>query len=188
MVLNNIAQMFSIWFPVDFFLPEVVEQWEPYIKRLKLPYMTLTDFMNAQIQGVSYPSIDIGSSEQQQGQFPIQYTVGKEMEPLLNKDFTITFKLTESYLTYWILFDQTRWFLEYTKRLSNNTLLFMEDINITFLNDAGFSMVNYKYKQIIPKSLGNFNLSYASQLAQYTTIDWGLHYNRMDVSFDAAQF
>ena len=47
-------------------------------------------------------------------------------------------------------------------------------------------MVNYKYKQIIPKSLGNFTLSYASQLAQYTTIDWGLHYNRMDVEFEGA--
>ena len=89
--------MFTLWFPDGFFYPEVVNKWEPVIKRLKLPYQNLTDFMNSQILSVSYPSIDIGSSSQQQGQYEIQYTIGKELEPILTKDFNITFRLTEGY-------------------------------------------------------------------------------------------
>lgn len=181
MVLNNKAQMFSVWFPTDFFYPEVVEKWTPYIQRMKLPYMSLTDFMNAQIQQVSYPSIDIGSNIQQQGQYEIEYTSGKELEPLISKDFTITFKLTESYLTYWVIFDQVYWYLEYVKKYPKKCRVFMEDINISFLSDAGLSLINFCYTHVIPKSVGQFTLSYAAQAAQYTTFDWGLHYNRLRI-------
>lgn len=180
MILNNKSQMFTLWFPDGFFYPEVVNKWEPVIKRLKLPYQNLTDFMNSQILSVSYPSIDIGSSSQQQGQYEIQYTIGKELEPILTKDFNITFRLTEGYYTYFILFEQVKWFLTYRDHFSKYRV-YMQDFNITFLDDGGFSIVNYRYKHLIPKSLGSFNLSYAAQLAQFNTFEWGLHYNRMDM-------
>jgi len=184
MVLNNKAQMFSVWFPQDFFFPEVTEKWEKYIKHSKLPYDNVTDFMNAQIQKITYPEIDIPSTNQQQGQYDIEYTAGKELEPLLSKDFTITFKLTESYYTYWIIFDQVKTYLEYDMKFRDKQKVFMDDINLSFLSDAGLSLVNFRYRYIIPKGLGSFELSYAAQLAQYKTFDWRLHYNRMDIDIE----
>ena len=86
MILNNKAQMFSLWFPEDFFYPEVIERWSPIIQSMKLPFQSVTDFMNSQIQQVSYPGVDIGTSSQEQGQFPIEYSIGKELEPILSKD------------------------------------------------------------------------------------------------------
>ena len=180
MVLNNKPQMFSVWFPEGFFFKEVTDKWTVHIQKMKLPYNTVTDFMNAQIQKITYPTIDIGSSTQQQGQFSIEYTIGKELEPILSKDFSITFKLTESYITYWIVFDQVRWYLEYIKKTKGKSV-FMDDINLSFLNDAGLTLLNFKYRYIIPKSVGQFDLSYTSQLARYASFDWGLHYNRMDI-------
>ena len=180
MILNNKAQMFSLWFPEDFFYPEVIKRWSPIIQSMKLPFQSVTDFMNSQIQQVSYPGVDIGTSSQEQGQFPIEYSIGKELEPILNKDFTVTFRLTEGYYTYFILLDQVKYFLQYREHFSQHRV-FMSNFNITFLNDAGFSIVNYKYKYIVPRSLGNFTLSYAAQMAQYNTITWDLHYNRMDM-------
>lgn len=181
MILNNKSQMFSVWFPEDFFYPEVTKRWDPIIQNMKLPYQSTTDFMNSQIQQVSYPPIDIGSAQQEQGQFPIEYTIGKELEPILNKNFTITFRLTEGYYTYFVLLDQIRYFLEYSEKFAKHKV-FLPNFNITFLNDAGFAIVNYKYKYIIPKGLGNFTLSYAAQLAQYNTITWDLTYNRMEMT------
>lgn len=179
MVLNNKAQMFSVWFPYGFFYKEVEKQWTPYVQRMKIPYQSVTDFMNAQIQTITYPSIDIGSSTQQQGQYPIEYTIGKELEPIINKDFTITFKLTESYLTYWILYTQVFWYLEYLKM--STIPIFMDTINLSFLDNSGLALTNFKYRYIIPKGLGEFQLSYAAQAATYNTISWNLHYNRMDI-------
>jgi len=181
MILNNKSQMFSIWFPIDFFYGEVIEQWTPFVEKMKLPYMSLTDFMNSQIQKVNFPSIDIGESNQQQGQFDIGYTVGKEMEPLLNKTLTITMKLTESYLTYWIFYSQIHYFLEYKNKYGENRV-FMNNVHLSFLNDAGFSLVDCTYKYLVPTSLGTFDLSYAAQLASYTTFDISFRYNRFDIT------
>ena len=75
MVLNNKAQMFSVWFPSDFFYKEVEEKWTPFVEKMKLPYTNLVDFMNMQIEQISYPSIDIGSAKQQQGQFQLPRSV-----------------------------------------------------------------------------------------------------------------
>lgn len=179
MILNNKAQMFSVWFPPGFFYKEVVDKWLPYIQKMKLPYNTIEDFMNSQIQQVTYPSIDIGTSDQGQGQYLISYTTGKELEPIIDKNLTITFKLTESYLTYWIIYYQVYWYLEYIKE--SKTQCFMNTINLSFLNDAGLSLVNFHYKYIIPVSIGNFNLSYASQVAAYNTFTWNIKYNRFDI-------
>ena len=104
--------MFSVWFPSDFFYKEVEEKWTPFVEKMKLPYTNLVDFMNMQIEQISYPSIDIGSAKQQQGQFEIEYTSAKELEAIVPKDFTITMKLTESYLSYFIMYDQIKWYLE----------------------------------------------------------------------------
>ena len=49
MILNNKSQMFSVWFPEDFFYPEVIKRWDPIIQNMKLPYQSTTDFMNSQI-------------------------------------------------------------------------------------------------------------------------------------------
>ncbi len=44
MILNAKANMFTIWFPSNFFYPSIVSKWEPVVKRLKLPYQTIEDF------------------------------------------------------------------------------------------------------------------------------------------------
>lgn len=184
MVLNNKAQMFSVWFPMDFFYPEVTEKWTKYIQRSKLPYTNLTDFMNAQIQSVTYPSINIESATQQQGQYEIHYTTGKELEPILTKDLTITFKLTESYITYFVIYDQVFWFLEYKKKYPKKKRIFMDDLYLSFLSDAGLSLITFQYKYLVPTNVSQFNLSYASQVSQFTTFDFGLHYNRMVMNLE----
>ena len=180
MVLNNKAQMFSVWFPSDFFYQEVTEKWTPFVEKMKLPYTNVVDFMNAQIESISYPSIEIGSAKQQQGQFEIEYTSAKELEAIVPKDFTLTMKLTESYLSYFIMYDQIKWYLEYRKKYTGH-VVFMNDINLSFLSESGLGLVNFVYRYVIPKTLGEINLSYAAQAVTNNTFTIGLHYNRMDI-------
>ena len=48
---------------------------------MKLPYETLDDFMNQQIQQVTFPSTNLELATQQRGQYEIAYATGKELEP-----------------------------------------------------------------------------------------------------------
>ena len=81
MVLNNKPQMFTVFFPSNFFYPEVNKKWELIIEKMRLPYQSIDDFMNAQIQSVTFPSLNLDTSQQQRGQYDVVYTTGKELEP-----------------------------------------------------------------------------------------------------------
>ena len=106
MILNNLSNQFVISLQKGFFYPEIVKKWSPIVKRLKLPYESLEDFINACTQSISFPSVELPSVDQQQQQFKIAYRGGKELEAVLDKNLTLTFKLSEGFISYWILFEQ----------------------------------------------------------------------------------
>ena len=183
-VLNNKPQMFTIEFPSNFWYKEVKKMWEPMVKRMKLPYDTLDDFMNQQIQQVTFPSTNLELATQQRGQYEIAYATGKELEPSIGKTLNITFKLTESYLSYWVIWHQVDSYLHY----ANDGLgrekapIYMEPITIGFLTDAGLELIKFRFEQIIPTNIGELNLSYAATVASYNTFSWSLRFNYFDIS------
>ena len=117
MVLNNLPQMFSFYFPSNFWYDEVVQTWTPMVQRMRLPYESVADFMNDQVQGVVFPAMNLDLSTQQRGQYEVAYYGGKELEPLIDKNLKLTMKLTESYLSYWIFWHQMDVFLHYVNYL-----------------------------------------------------------------------
>ena len=177
MVLNNKPQMFVVSFPSNFFYPEVKERWAPIVERMRLPYQSVDDFMNAQIQTVTFPSLQMPLATQQRGQYEVGYYGGKELEVLIGKDLNITFKLTESYLSYWIMWDQLDVYLHYVNDYRDKKPCWMEPIQLSFLSDAGFELVQFTFREITPTSLSEINLSYDAQIAAYNTFTLGLHYN-----------
>lgn len=189
MVLNNKPQMFSIYFPSNFFYPEVKRKWEPIIERMKLPYQSIDDFMNSQIQSVTFPSITMETSQQQRGQYEVVYPGGKELEPIMSKDLSITFKLTESYISYFIMWDQIDMYLHYANMSNDITeyiggekkACWMEPLQLSFLTDQGFELTKFVFSEITPTSLSELNLSYAAQAAAYNTFSVGLHFNVFDI-------
>ena len=176
MILNNLSNQFVVRFPKGFFYSEIRNKWNPVIERLKLPYMNLEDFINACVQSISFPSVELNNVEQQQSQYPIQYRPGKELEPLLDKNLTITFKLTESFLSYWVLFDQIEYFLNYQE-----TVPFWPPMYVSFLDHKGFELVVFSYEMIVPVNLSQFEVSYAQSAAQFNTFTMGIRYNRYNI-------
>ena len=173
MVLNNKPQMFSVWFDSMYFYPEIEAKYKDIIDKMKLPYLSVTDFMNAQLQTITFPGISIDTANQQQKQYQISYAPGKELDAIINKTITLEFKLTESYLSYWILYDQIEMYLKYNNKIP----CYWDPINLTFLNDAGYELRTMQFSQIVPTSLSELQLSYKSQVASYNTISLTFSYN-----------
>ncbi|HPI81807.1 MAG TPA: hypothetical protein PK122_01040 [Candidatus Paceibacterota bacterium] len=176
MILNSLNNQFVVQFPKGFFYPEIVAKWEPVVQRLKLPYQTMEDFINATVQSVTFPSVELPPVEQGQGQFKIQYRPGKELEPLLEKNLTVTFKLSEGFISYWILFEQVESFIEYRESLP-----FWPPMYVSFLDHKGFELVAFSFEKIIPLSLSQFEISYAQTAAEFNTFNMTLRYNRYNI-------
>lgn len=173
MILNSLNNQFIVQFPSGFFYTDIVKKWTPVVKRMKLPYETLEDFINATVQSITFPAVELPPVEQGQSQFRIQYRPGKELEPLIDKNLTITFKLSEGFISYWILFEQIEKFMEY-----GDTVPFWPPMYVSFLDHRGFELVAFSYEKIIPLNLSQFEISYAQTAAEFNTFSMGLRYNR----------
>ena len=176
MILNALNNNFVIWFPQNFFYPEVEQKWAPVVKRLKLPYETLEDFINASIQKISFPNINLANPTQQQIQYAIKYRTGKEVEAAFNKEMTVTFKLAEGFISYWMLFEQIELFLFY-----KDTQPFWPPLYVSFLDHHGFELVAFSFEKIIPEGLSELDISYATTAADFNTFNIQLRFNRFNI-------
>jgi len=176
MLLNSINSQFVVLFPQNFFYPEIKKKWNPVVKRLKLPYETIEDYINASVQTISFPSVELPNVDQGQGQFMITYRGGKELEPILDKNLTITFKLSEGFISYWILFEQIEMFREYAP-----TVPFWPPMYVSFLDHQGFELIAFTFEKIVPTNLSQLDISYAKTVAEFTTFSLGIKYNRYKI-------
>lgn len=177
MLLNALNNQFVVQLQKNFFYPEIHQKWEPVVKRLKLPYENLEDFMNSSIQSISFPSLNLDLVEQQQQHFRIAYRPGKELEPLFDKNLTITFKLSEGFITYWILFEQIEKFV----KIYETNKPFWDPMYVSFLDHHGFELVVFSFEKIVPLSLSQFDISYATTAAEFNTFTLSLRYNRFKI-------
>jgi len=177
LILNALSNQFLVKFQSSFFYPEIHDRWTPIIKRLKLPYENLEDFMNAAIQSLNFPAIDLPFIEQPQQQFKIAYRPGKELEPLFDKNLTLTFKLSEGFITYWILFEQIELFVQVFQVKKP----FWDPMYVSFLDHHGFELVAFTFEKIIPTAMSQFDISYATTAAEFNTFTLNLRYNRFKI-------
>lgn len=160
--------------------PEVNEHWLPVVKRMHLPYWTVEDFMNAQIQSISFPGINAPSVTQGLFQYEIHKRNGKELQHLFPKEpINITFKLTESYISYFILREQFDLYLRYV----DVQALYWSPITISLLDDAGMETINFRFEQITPTNLSELELTYAARLGTYNTFTLGFMYNYFSINY-----
>jgi hypothetical protein len=88
----------------------------------------------------------------------------------------VTFKLSEGFISYWILFEQIERFVEY-----GDSVPFWPPMYVSFLDHKGFELVAFSFEKIIPTSLSQFDISYAQTAAEFNTFTMGLRYNRYNI-------
>ena len=182
MLLNPLSQNYVIWFPANFFYNEVVTLWKPVFKRKFLPYLTIEDMFNAQITQISFPSISVSNVTQGLQNYQITKRSGKQLDHSMSKDITLTIKLSESYMTYFIARQQMDLYFQYGHGHGIKNL-YMSPLNVTILDEGGFENITYTYYQLTPQSLSDFDLSYSAKLGNFTTFTWGFKYNYFDIYY-----
>ena len=143
-----------------------------------LPYLTLEDFFNSQITQISFPSINTQTVNQRNQNYPLTKRGGLQLDQSMEKTLTLTIKLSQSYITYFMVRQQ---FEEYLKFVEGLKELYMPPISVTILDDDGFETVTYSYNQLTPTGLSDFDLSYAARPGSFNTFTWTFSYNYFDI-------
>lgn len=182
MLLNPLSQNCVIWFPANFFYNEVVKLWKPVFKRKFLPYLTIEDMFNAQITQISFPSVSVSNPNQQLQNYQITKRQGKQLDQTMSKNISLTIKLSESYMTYFIARQQMDLYFKYGQGTGIKNL-YMPPLNVTILDEGGFENITYTYYQLTPQSLSDFDLSYSAKPGNFSTFTWGFQYNYFDIYY-----
>ena len=181
MLINARQNSFFFQFPKGFFDKSLEDKYLSYVKRMPIPYETLRDFMNSTIQQITFPSFQaIDRVEQTRpGGFKQTYKSATNIQNLLRREFTITFKLGEGFINYWIMYDAMVKFLDF-----NNTEEYLPDMNLRLLDNEGTVMTTLNFQQSIYTSLSEVQLNYSSTTPQFSTFQVGFKANYIETKLE----
>jgi hypothetical protein len=180
MILNARNNGFVVLFPPDFFHESIKEKYKKYYQSLIMPYDTIEDFMSSTIQQIEFPGWNMETANQtrtlgkQQG-----YKDSKPIEDLFQRDFTITFKMTDAFLNYWIFVDNALNFLDFS-----NPKQHLDPIRLSLLNNEGYMVSSVIFNRPILKGQDGIKLSYSSVTPDFKTFNAKFEYLNFDLDID----
>ena len=180
MIINSRSSNFLFTFPKGFFSNSIICKYTTYVKRNFLPYDTLENFMAAQIQSVTFPTISMD---------PVQQTrnLGKKQEyknsvpiaDLFTRDLQITFKTLDGYINYWIFLENALEYLSF-----ENKDLYFDDLQMRFLDQEGHVVVTTQYKGTYFKGMTEITASYSDNNPDFKTFTASFGFFKMDILID----
>jgi len=173
MILNNRQSSFVFQFPKEFFNSEIENKYKDYYKSLILPYDTISDFMSSTVQQIDFPgwsmttssqTLLLGKTREMKNSKPIQ--------DLFTREFTLTFKLTDAFLNYFIMLENALNYLDF----NNTELDVFPPFIVLMLNSEGKAISQIEYNKVILKGMSSLKLSYSSNTPTFNTFDATFNY------------
>jgi hypothetical protein len=183
MILNSRASSFYFVFPKGFFPEVVVEKYMPYVKSLQTPFDTLTQFMNSTIQSINFPGMSMGSTQQVRylGKKVI-YKDATPVQDLFNQEFSVSFRMTDGFVNYWIMLDTILNFQNF-----KNEQPYIPTLPLRFLNTNGDILVTNNFENVIISSISDVQLNYTQNSPQVSTFSVGFKSNFMHIQLHMDQ-
>lgn len=180
MILNARNNGFVFLFPPDFFSEEIKEKYKKYYQSLILPYDTLEDFMSSTIQQIEFPGWNMELAQQTRTLGKKQeYKSSRPVEDLFTREFTITFKLADAFLNYWIFVDNALNYVDFKNRKQT-----LSPMRLSLLNNEGYLVSSVVFNEPILKGQDGIKLSYSSVTPDFKTFNAKFQYLDFDLSID----
>ena len=178
MLLNARDNLFSFNFPKTFMPKEISDKYKPYLNRIPGNVIEQPlEFINYTIQSVNLPGMGYDAVEQDQkpGR-KIQFRSTLPTQELFQKELTVTFQLVDGYINYWMMLEILNHYYKFDTREP-----FLDDMNIRMLDSEGQSIVTARLIRPIFKNISELSMSFASNVADFTTFDISIGYNELEV-------
>ena len=177
MILNARNNGFVFLFPPDFFSDEIKEKYKKYYQNLILPYDTIEDFMSSTIQQVEFPGWDMPLAQQTRTLGKRQeYKGSKPIEDVFKREFTITFKMTDAFLNYWIFLDNALNYIDFDNREPT-----FSPMSLSMVDNQGYLVSSIKFNRPILKGQDALKFSYSSVTPEFRTFNARFQYLDFDL-------
>ena len=176
--INSQNNGFYLKLPIGFVSKRLDEKYSKVLQALPTPYKNTLDYLNSTIQNITFPEMSMENPEQfYKFGDSVSMKSSELIDELFDKDITITFKSTDGYLNYWIVFEII---LEYISWINKEK--FLGNIIITNTNAHGFSYANIIMKRITFSSLSGNEFNFTDNTSDLQNFDLNLKFN--DIEFN----
>lgn len=180
-ILNSSYNSFIFNFSKLFIPKGIEEKWEPYIKRMPLPYDKVIDFLNSSVQSVNFPSRNMETVLQMKKFKEKEFKNSKEPQDLFDKSITVSFKTLEGFSNYWILNEIFDNYINF-----NNKKLYIEDLYLRMIDQDGYILSTIKFGEVMMTGVSELNLSYSDNVPEFKTFDAYFKFNFIDIDVTTA--
>lgn len=162
LILNARYNQFKFLFPKDFLFPDIEKKYQQYLKDLPTAYPDSRSFLNSTVQSVSFPGVTgVTPVDQIQAGRSVSYRQGYRFSQVINRDFTVTFRLTDAYLNYWLMYEQLLRFTNFaSEEPEDPDREFFPDFEILYLTSDGNLTILQKLKQVLFMGISDLTPTY----------------------------
>lgn len=179
MFLNPRSNLFNFQFTKNFMPEEIHKKYYDYLNKVPgCPVKNPLDFINYSIQGINLPGLNAETTTQITPYGRTKYHRDtKDEQELMSKEMTITFKMFDGFINYWIVFDLFRYYYSY-----DTTLKYIPDQRVHILDGNGFIITELELSRILITSLSDLSLNFSANVPEFTTFDLVLTYNGLEIN------
>lgn len=187
--LNARYNQFKFLFPKGFIYKDIEETYEKYLKDLPTPYTNVLSFLNSTVQSISFPGVSsIQTVDQVQAGRIVSYRQGFRFAQVVNKEFTVTFRLVDAYLNYWLMYEQLVRYTNFAVEQNDSDMEFLPDLSILYLTSSGNLTVLQKLIQVIYVGIGDLTPNYTEISNSTKTFTCSFKYNYFELQVHPMQY
>lgn len=180
MLLNVRQNGFILLFPPDFFTDRVKDKYKKYFQSLIMPYDKIEDFMSSTIQSVDFPGWNMTEPTQTRVLGKTQeYKNSVPIPDLFKRQITVTFRMTDAYLNYFIFLENSLDFLDFKNKQQT-----FDPIRLILLDNQGYAVASVIFDKPILMGQEGFKLSYSSATPDFKTFSATFSYFKFDLELD----
>jgi len=187
--LNARYNQFKFLFPKQFLYQEIEEKYQQYLKDLPTPYPNVISFLNSTVQSISFPGVsNISTVDQVQAGRIVSYRQGFRFAQVVDKEFTVTFRLVDAYLNYWLMYEQLVKYTNFAIEQPSSDKEFLPDLSILYLTSSGNLTVLQKLIQVIYTGIGDLTPSYTEISNTTRTFTCSFKYNYFELQVHPMEY
>ena len=180
--------LFDFIFPETFFVKEICEKYNQYLRQREYPLETIEDVLMESLQGFTTPEYGVTLIEQTKRDNVFlgtqKYEYPKEsVQKMSEKSFQITFRHVEGFITYNFIQELLFHFYRIGEKDSNLRGEFGNCILKLNRHDGDYISKN-TYNQCYILGLGSLDLTYSSITRDFVTFTVNFGYNDLSSSFN----
>lgn len=184
MRLTSQNNQFVCSLPRDFINKKVVEIYKTFIDKVHCQYDDILDYLNSTIKGISFPGINVETPEQTiiRGK-TIAYKDSKNVQDILNKDITITFKSVDSHANYWMIYHM---FIDHyldVERDNYPNNIFSPPIIMAILDWNRDALFYISFDKIQLKSISDVNFDYSDTTIEDKSFSLNFVFNFFEMEY-----